>query len=256
MTIPQDDLYGRTRQSWEDIWQQESSMEDEIAVLNEPRTRDQFDVFPRYLAKDGLILEAGSGLGATMLLLREQGFRMIGCDYAEQALRQCHAYDATLPLAGADVHALPYRAGSLAGYLSFGVFEHFPHGMLPALRECHRVLRPGGILVLTIPYPNVVNRLVRWRRQIGGQSLLTKDGFYESTYTRRALEDALRTTGFEVVLAQPTSHAFTLWGLGGVFRAPGYYRTTALADKLGGLLRRVLPWAFNYSTLIIGRKPA
>lgn len=255
MTVPEDDLYASTRRSWEAIWEEESSIADEIAVLKEPRTRDQFDVFPRYLPKDGPILEAGSGLGATLLLLREQGFRMIGCDYAQRALHQCRAYDPTLPLAAADVHALPYRSGSLAGYLSFGVFEHFAQGMLPALRETYRVLRPGGILVLTIPYPNVIHRLVRWRRRAGGQSVLNKDEFYESTYTRRALEDALRTTGFEVVLSKPTSHSFTLWGLGGPFRAPGYYKTSALAERLGGMLRAVLPWAFNYSTMIIGRKP-
>ncbi|NWG18438.1 MAG: hypothetical protein HXY41_17580, partial [Chloroflexi bacterium] len=52
----------------------------------------------------------------------------------------------------------------------------------------------------------------------------------------------------------PTSHAFTLWGLGGPFRGRGYYQTSALADALGGVLRVVLPWAFNFSTLLIARK--
>ena len=55
--------------------------------------------------------------------------------------------------------------------------------------------------------------------------------------------------------AIPTSHSYTLWGLGGVFRAPGYYQTSALAESLGKLLRVVLPWAFNFTTLIIARKP-
>lgn len=252
--IPKDELYESTRRSWEAIWEQESSIRDEIEVLNEVRTADQFDVFPGYLSKDGYILEAGSGLGATLLKLREQGFKVIGCDYAERALHQFHAYDASIPLHTADVHALPYATNSLHGYLSFGVFEHFAQGMSGALREAHRVLVPGGILVLTIPYPNVVNRLVRWRRKVTGKSALNNDDFYESTYTRRALESALSDVGFEVLVAKPTSHSFTFWGLGGVFRAPGYYRTSGLAEFCGALARETLPWAFNYSTMIIGQK--
>jgi SAM-dependent methyltransferase len=249
-----DDLYDRTRRSWEAIWEQESSIRDEIDVLNEARTRDQFDVFPGYLSKEGYILEAGSGLGATLLKLRDMGYKVIGCDYAERALHQFHAYDSSIPVHTADVHALPYATNSLHGYLSFGVFEHFAQGMSAALREAHRVLTPGGILVLTIPYPNVVNRLVRWRRKMAGQSVLNNDDFYESTYTRRALEHELTDAGFEVLVAKPTSHSFTFWGLGGMFRAPGYYRTSKLAEFCGALARVALPWAFNYTTMMIGRK--
>jgi SAM-dependent methyltransferase len=252
--IPQDDLYDRTRRSWEAIWEQESSIRDEIEVLNEARTSDQFDVFPQYLSKEGYILEAGSGLGAAMLYLRDRGYKMIGCDYAEQALRQFHAYDASIPVVTADVHALPYATNSLHGYLSFGVFEHFAQGMSAALREAHRVLTPGGIMVLTIPYPNVINRLVRWRRKLAGQNVLNNADFYESTYTQRDLERELTEAGFEVLLAKPTSHSFTFWGLGGVFRAKGYYRTSTLAEFCGALARETLPWAFNYTTMMIARK--
>jgi SAM-dependent methyltransferase len=250
-----DDLYERTRQSWEDIWKQKSSIADELDVLKQPRTRDQFNLFPLYLSRDGYILEAGSGLGATMVVLREQGFKLIGLDYAEQALQQSRAHDPTLPLQVGDVHALPYADNSLFGYLSFGVFEHFAHGMLPALREAYRVLVPGGTLVLTIPYPNLVHLGVRTRRKLMRQSVLTDDDFYESTYRRVDLERALETVGFEVVLAKPTSHSFTFWGLGGPFRAAGYYRTSALAELMGRITKAILPWAFNYTTMIIGRKP-
>jgi hypothetical protein len=45
-----------------------------------------------------------------------------------------------------------------------------------------------------------------------------------------------------------------LWGLGGLFRAAGYYRTSRWAEAAGGVLRWLLPWAFNFSTLIIARK--
>jgi SAM-dependent methyltransferase len=255
MTRPKDDLYDLTRQSWEDIWQQESSIADELAILNEPRSNEQYDMFTQYLSKDGIVLEAGSGLGATLMRLRDDGYSVVGVDYAENALHVCHRYDPTLKLHVGDVHALPYAENSLQAYLSFGVFEHFPQGMLPALREAYRVLKPGGVLVMTIPYPNVVHLAVRWKRQLLGQSVLNKDNFYESTYTRRALESNLMQAGFEVLVANPTAHSYTLWGIGAPFRVEGYYRTSVLAERLGGLFRIVLPWAFNFTTMMIARKP-
>lgn len=253
MTDHSDNLYEKTRQSWETIWQ-EANVQAELEVLKQPRTRAQFDVFPRFLSREGIILEAGSGLGATLIYLRDLGFNVIGLDYAENALRACRSYDPTLTLHAGDVHALPYRDETLHGYLSFGVLEHFEHGLAPALREANRVLVPGGIVVLTIPYPNLVHKLIAWKRSLQGHSRLTDDDFYESTYTRRQLERDLEAAGFEVLLARPTSHSFTLWGLGGPFRAEGYYKTTWLAEKLGDLLRRILPWPFNFTTMMIARK--
>jgi hypothetical protein len=42
--------------------------------------------------------------------------------------------------------------------------------------------------------------------------------------------------------------------LGGLFRQPGYYQTSPLADGLGAALARLLPWAFNYATLVIAQR--
>ena len=41
---------------------------------------------------------------------------------------------------------------------------------------------------------------------------------------------------------------------GGPFRAPGYYRTSLLAETLGTVVRWALPWTFNFTTLLIARK--
>ncbi len=247
------DLYDATRQSWEAIWD-EASVEVELQALKYPRAQETLAAYTRHLPRDGVILEAGCGLGAVVIELRARGFEVIGLDYAINALYKARAHTPDLSLQAGDVHALPYADNSLAAYLSFGVLEHFEHGMGPALREAARVLRPGGVLVLTIPYPNVVHRLIRWRRQQQGRSLLTDDAFYESTYTQHDLIREAQAAGFEIVEVRPTSHDFTLWGLGRPFRAQGYYRTTPLARWLGRVLRLLAPWPFNFSTLLIGRK--
>ncbi|NDJ74879.1 MAG: class I SAM-dependent methyltransferase [Chloroflexi bacterium] len=248
------DLYERTRESWEDIWE-DASVDVELEVMEQDRTYETLGVYPNYLPKDGIILEAGCGLATVIMKLREMGYEnVIGLDYAERALQVAYKYEPLLDLQTGDVHALPYRSNSVHGYLSFGVLEHFEHGVGPALREANRVLVPGGTLVLTIPYPNIVNRLVQLKRRLTGQSRLTDDDFYESTYTQRQLITELKRAGFQPVLVRPTSHSFTLWGLGKPFRAPGYYQTSRLAEWLGTVVRWLFPWTFNFTTLLIARK--
>lgn len=247
--------YDSTRQAWQDIWDS-ASVERELELLKSKRARQALSLWTEYLPREGIILEAGSGLSATVITLRRMGYNLIGLDYAINALRVSRHYDSTLPLLAGDVHALPYATNSLAGYLSFGVLEHFEHGMMPALAEAFRVLKPGGIMILTIPYPNVVHRFVEWRRKRAGVSVLNDDQFYESTYTHQALSANVKNAGFEVARIEPTSHAYTLWGVSTIFRGKGYYETSLLADALGSILRVALPWAFNFSTMVIARKPA
>lgn len=254
MTKPHSDSsrYDSTRKAWETIWDS-ASMEVELQAVRYPRSMATIQAYLPYLPKGEIILEAGSGLSAVIITLREMGYTVTGLDYAENALHTSRHYDPSLALAVGDVHALPYAPNSVGAYLSFGVLEHFEHGMGPALAEAYRVVKPGGVLILTIPYPNVVQRLIKWRRR-GQSSTLNDEDFYESTYTRDTLCKAVTDAGFTVEKAIPTSHAFTLWGLGGPFRGAGYYQTSPLANTLGGILKVILPWAFNFSTLVIGRK--
>ncbi len=270
--------YDSTREAWEHIWDS-ASVERELELMQSARAKEALMRWSAYLSTEGVILEAGSGLSAAVITLRKMGYNVVGLDYAANALHISHQYDRTLPLnvvgldyaANAlhishqydrtlpllvgDVHALPHAENSLMGYLSFGVLEHFEHGMMPALHEAYRVLAPGGIMVLTIPYPNVVYRLIEWRRKQANQSVLNDDEFYESRYTRDQLCKNVTDAGFEILEASPLSHAFTLWGLGGIFRGKGYYETSFLADALGAFLKIVLPWPFNFSTLVVARKP-
>lgn len=245
--------YETTRQAWETIWN-DASIEAELETIQYPRGQAILNAYLPYLRKDDMLLEAGSGLSAVVITLKRMGYKIIGLDYAENALHLSRQYDPELILMAGDVHALPYATNSLGAYLSFGVLEHFEHGMQPALAEAYRVLKPGGILILTIPYPNVIWHLAQWRRRQSGKLLINED-FYESTYTRQALVDPIMAVGFEVIKSQPTGHSYTLWGVHRIFRAQGYYRTNALAETLGAVLGRVLPWAFNFMTLVIAKKP-
>ena len=51
----------------------------------------------------------------------------------------------------AEASALPFREGIFSAIVSFDVFEHLGHqAFVRTMRECHRVLQPGGTLVVYI----------------------------------------------------------------------------------------------------------
>jgi SAM-dependent methyltransferase len=246
--------YRDTRSAWVRIWDEEADLARELGTLEYARARQAQSLYLPHLPKDALILEAGCGMGIELVHLRRLGYRVAGIDYAAKALRPLQAYQPGHRLAVGDVHQLPYADGSFGAYLSFGVLEHADFGPGPALEEAWRVLGPGGVLIVTVPYPNLVWRLSRlkrrWSRPVSGERL----SYFETAYTAHALEDFVRGAGFRLVSRHPIGHSFTLWGLGRPFRGRGYYETTPLAEGLGGLLRRVMPWRMCFESLIIARK--
>jgi SAM-dependent methyltransferase len=247
------DGYRSTRDGWRRIWDAEADIASELKTVAYPRTRQPRALYTPYLPRDELVLEAGCGLGIEVMTLDGQGYKAVGIDYAENAVRRIQAYQPGHRLTIGDIHSLPYRNGAFGSCLSLGVLEHFEFGPVPGLREANRVLRPGGVLVLMIPYPNLVWRLVRLKRRWSGRPPATPE-FYETTYTDRQLEGHLAGTGFNIVERHPIGHSFTFWGLGRLFRGAGYYETSALAEWLGGLCRSVLPWSMCFESLIIARK--
>lgn len=73
-----------------------------------------------------------------------------GVDADEKMLaeaRACGAYDTTVC---ADAAYLPFPAAAFGAVISNSVLEHLPC-LEPVLSEIHRVLRPGGRLIITAP---------------------------------------------------------------------------------------------------------
>lgn len=247
-----DRTYEETRAAWHDIWER-TDVELELRTRGYPRARDVRNRFLPYLDPADPLLEAGCGLGVELIGLADAGYRAVGLDYVPAVIHRLKRFRPALLLAAGDVHALPFGDGAFGAYLSFGVLEHFAFGPEPALREAFRVLRTGGILVVTVPTPNLVWRLARarwWRRRQSGFA----HGYYETAYTSTELVRYVRDTGFEIVEQRPIGHDFTLWGCGRIFRGAGYYQTNKLAEVLGAIFSRILPRSMSFATLVIARK--
>lgn len=109
------------------------------------------------VAMDGRVLDAGCGGGGMPLSLAEEARLVVGIDPAERfqqaGVRLGRERGLTnLHFALADGMYLPFPAGSFDLVLSHAVIEHVADAAL-YLRECARVLAPGGRMYLsTAPY--------------------------------------------------------------------------------------------------------
>ncbi len=109
------------------------------------------------VAVGGRVLDAGCGGGGMPLSLAEDATSVVGIDPAERFQEAGVRLGAehgmrNLHFALADGMALPFRDGTFDLVLSHAVIEHVADAPL-YLRECARVLAPGGRVYLsTAPY--------------------------------------------------------------------------------------------------------
>ena len=109
---------------------------------------ERFDrMVRRYLQPDAVVLDAGAGRGVMFPYdHRLHVARMVGVDVDPAVLENPNVHEATI----ADLSHLPYANDEYDVVFSKFVFEHLER---PAsvLRELHRVLRPGGHLLIHTP---------------------------------------------------------------------------------------------------------
>src|SRR5262249_28602307 len=159
----------------------------------------------RHLPRDGVIADAGCGAGRWPIHLRRLGYRVVGVDISREAGREARARDPGGPIAVGDVRSLPLKDRSVDAGLSVGVVEDDESGPDAAVREARRILKPGGLLILSVPFNNLFRRVLvnhlqswaTWRRR----RALMRLGFVEYRFTRREVRAFIERAGFHVIAA-------------------------------------------------------
>jgi ubiquinone/menaquinone biosynthesis C-methylase UbiE len=111
----------------------------------------------------GAVLDAGMGPGRLLEELDRRGFEVSGGDVSDEMVARARERVPTAAsrLVRADLEALPFPDESFDAVVATGVLEYVPD--LPqALHELARVLRPGGVAVVSAPNPGAAYAI--WRR--------------------------------------------------------------------------------------------
>ncbi len=134
---------------------------------------------------------------------------VVGMDVSGAALDSARSRYTRLLAVRADVRRLPFADGSFDAVISNSTLDHFtsPEDIAISLRELHRVLRPGGYLIVTLD--NRANPVVALRGLLPYR-LLNRLGvvpyFVGATYDPAQLRGALMDAGLVVLDLEAIMH--------------------------------------------------
>ena len=119
-----------------------------------------FERFP--VAPGDRVLDMGCGGGRHAFALYRRGADVVALDRSAEDLVQVEAMFAAMREGGevpagararavrGDAYALPFEDGSFDAVIAAEILEHLPADE-QAMAELYRVLRPGGLLAVTVP---------------------------------------------------------------------------------------------------------
>ncbi len=146
------------------------------------------------LSETSRYLDVGCGTGVVLRELGREFADPVGIDISPTALGLTRRRTASSLVAG-DAWRLPFADGSFDLVTCLDVLEHVRND-LDAIRECYRVLRPRGCVVVSVPaldflwseHDEAVHHLRRYSR-VGLNAKLAAGGFkvVKTTYAVSAL---------------------------------------------------------------------
>ncbi len=134
---------------------------------------------------NGLALDVGCGTGSNLETLVSAGLNVIALDHSAHALTLARKKWKS-PLLAGDLTRLPIKTKSVGLIIAMDILEHLDNDAA-GIRESYRVLRNGGILLLTVP---------AFKALWGTQDDVTG---HKRRYSKKEIMDKLRKENFNMV---------------------------------------------------------
>lgn len=237
----------------------ERRIEDEVDACTD---RNLLKIFLKYLPKNGLILEAGCGLGAWLITLLKMGYKIEGIDFDKNVIKRLKKFDSKLKISVQNVERTLYKPNSLDACISLGVIEHFEEGPELALAETFRILKPKGLMILTVPYNNVLRKIIYHPlRSAFTKYLKFKNHevyFAEYRFNKNEIINQVKKAGFKIVAIDFDDYCIKteslgLWADWPFLRSSKPYKLN-LPGRLVASAINLLPWVATSGICIIAKK--
>ena len=140
---------------WQEIWERNNWVD---KVIDWGRTVYNFffrRIIRRYLNRESTMLELGCGRASLSLSVAPEIKRLVGVDISESAVRQASNFAKQKGLSNTSFVIDDCTKLATEERFDFvwsqGLLEHFDNPEIVA-REHYRVLKPGGVALLSVPY--------------------------------------------------------------------------------------------------------
>ena len=160
-------------------------------LQHKPLDRQLLDRFAASVRDVGPACDIGCGPGHVARYLHERGVQVCGVDLSPAMVEQARRLTPGVEFRQGDMMALDTPDSAWAGIAAFYSIIHIPRGdMARALGELRRVLRPGGLLLLTFHIGDETIHLDEW----WGQQVCVDFFFFRPAEVAGYLGEA----GFEI----------------------------------------------------------
>ena len=191
---------------WTEMWTELADRQPHDRELRGHLPHQLRDTFARWVKPGARVLEAGCGLAHFTVAAHALGYRAEGLDWSEKTIQRCRQLFPDIPWHVGDVRNLKFEDGAFDAVYSPGVCEHFEEGPARILAEMRRVLRPGGIGVVSTP---CFNRWLQVRAaKFSAREPLGK--FYQYAFTPDGMSRLLELLGFELLQVRPYASLATM----------------------------------------------
>ncbi len=183
---------------WTDIWNNQGDIEKKIRKIP---SKPEFQIMEPYLNKgksNFRVLDGGCGLGDWAVYLNKSGYDIVGVDISSDVIAKLKKYFPDVVFQVADIRKTNFPDASFDIYFSWGVFEHFEEGLQPCIKEAMRLLKPGGILLISVPSDNLRHSILGIFKKIIKTPNKNGERFYQWRLNRFELSRELSLAGFIV----------------------------------------------------------
>ncbi len=201
----------------------------------------------RFVPRKGALLDIGTAGGSFLAAAKKRGWRVSGCELNAWMVNWGNKHYG-LNIQQGTLFEQQYKSSACDLVTLWDVIEHTPD---PAavVRECARILKPSGLLIIN--YPDIGS----WIARLMGRRWLFLTSVHLYYFTRKTMHALLNQAGFEILEIKPHMQQLEMGYLAHRVQqySPLLSRSAQAVVKALGLQRQHFPYWLG-QTFVIARK--